>query len=108
MAVDPDRLHLLLFEKRLVEKAQRAQLKRLQAESPRSPEENERSALARALIACRAVWGLIGILFVLLGLVLQLTAGLWCLIGWMGLVACIGMNLWRRQQSKRLLQATAG
>ncbi len=103
--MDLDQLHLLGFEKRLVAKSQPIQLERLNRESQGSPGENESQALARALIGCRAVWGLIGIPLVGIALALQLTAGLWGLLGWASVVACIGMNLWRRQQSKRILAA---
>ena len=104
-----ENLHLLFFEKRLVARAQPIQLQRLEAESPSAtPEKKNRAALARALIGCRALWGLIGIAFVALGLILQLTVGLWCLIGYAGVAGCICMNVWRIQQSKRLLTGNAG
>jgi uncharacterized membrane protein (DUF2068 family) len=105
--VDLDQLHLLGFEKRLIAKSQPIQLERLKAESQSSPETNESHALARALIGCSAAWVLIGIPVVGVSLALQLTVGLWSLLGWAGVVACVGMNIWRRQQSKRLL-ATMG
>jgi hypothetical protein len=102
-AVDLDQLHLLGFEKRLVTKIQPIQLTRLRAEAQESPEAAERTALARALIGCTALWGLIGIPIVAISVALQLTVGLWCLFGWAGVAACVAMNLWRRQQSSRLL-----
>ena len=99
----PDDLHLLGFERKLLTKTKQIQLQRLNEESPGTPGSNERQALVRALIGLRAVWGLLGIPLVGLGLALQLTVGVWCVIPYGGVVACIGMNLWRRQQSKQLM-----
>lgn len=105
MSAVPDELHLLGFEKRLVTKSQAVQLERLTAESPGTPDDNERNALARGLIGCASAWVLVGIPLVVLALALQLTVGVWALIGWVGVVACIGMNRWRVSQSKGI---TAG
>jgi hypothetical protein len=98
-----EHLHLLGFERKLLAKTKQSQLQRLNGESPDTPAYNERQALARALIGLRAVWGLLAIPLVGLGLALQLTVGLWCLIPYAGVILCIGMNIWRRQQSNRFM-----
>ena len=103
LAVGPEEFHLLGFEKQLLSKGERVQLGRLQAAYPDRPKDNERVAFARGLIACAAAWGLVGIPFFGVALALQLTVGWWCLLGWAGVVACVGMNRWRSRQSKRLL-----
>ncbi len=106
--MDLDRLNLLGFEKLLVAKGRQAQLKRLEAESPTTHDENQRAALARGLAGCAALWVIVGIPIVGVALVLQLTVGWWSLIAWMGVVACFAMNRWRLRQSKRLIAVHNG
>lgn len=97
-------LHLVPFEKRLSANTLRVQRAKLQKESPHTPDTNDQQALARALIGCRALWGLLGILFVGVSLAVQVTLGVWCLVPYAVVVACLGMNLWRGSQSKRLMK----
>ena len=56
-------------------KTKHVQLQRLHQESPSTPATNEQVAVARALTGLRAIWGLLGIVFVVVGLALQLTVG---------------------------------
>ncbi len=97
-------LHLMGFERRLSGKTLKVQRARLQKESPSTADTNDQEALARALIGCGAVWGLLAIPFVVVALALQVTIGTWCLLAWAGAVACVGMNRWRGHQAKGLLK----
>lgn len=98
-----DYFHLVGFEKSIVTSVQRVQFKRLMASFPDRTEMNEREALARGLIGCAAAWVLVGIPFVMIALVLQLTIGSWCLFSYGVVVGCVVMNCLRIRQSKRLL-----
>lgn len=86
------------------EHGSRVQLERLQRECPNSSDTNEQQALALGVIGCRALWGLIALPFGVIALVVQLTAGVWCVIPWAATAVCVGMNFWRGFQSKRLLK----
>jgi hypothetical protein len=96
----PDELHLLGFERRRVARVGQTQGTKLASESPDSPDENRRQALARGLIGCAALWGLIGVAFVFIGLALLRTVGWPCLFAYACVLVCVVMNRWRIRQSK--------
>jgi hypothetical protein len=69
-------------------------------ESPCTPDENQRQALAKGLIGCAALWGLIGVVFVFIGVALLLIVGWPCLLAYAFVLVCFVMNRWRIGQSK--------
>jgi Zn-dependent protease len=73
---------------------------KLASESPDSPDENQRQALARGLTSCAALWGLIGVVFVFIDLALLLTVGWPSLFAYACVLVCVVMNRCRIRQSK--------
>ncbi len=101
--MDLDHLHLLNFEKRVVAKIQPRQLARFNGESEsRPPGKNESLALSSTLILCAFIWQWIAIPISFIALALQITVGLWSLLGYAGVAVCLGMSRWRSQQAKRI------
>ena len=97
----PERPHLLPFEKRLVARISNAQLAKLTASSPGTPEENERVAFGRGLLGCSALWVAIGSPFSIIIFLVILTVGTsWALLAAAAGCACVGMSVVRGRQSK--------
>jgi hypothetical protein len=93
---------LLGFEQRMVERVMRVQIPRMNRHAHDTPENTEREALILGLIACRALWLLMGIPLVAIAVALQVTVGAWCLVAYAGIAGVVAMSLWRARQSNRL------
>jgi apolipoprotein N-acyltransferase len=97
----PEHPHLLPFEKRYVAWVCNAQLPKLTASSPGTPEENERVAFGRGLLGCSALWVGISSPWLIVMFLLILTVGTsWSLLAAAAGFACLGMSVVRRRQSK--------
>ena len=99
----PKHPRLLPFERRYVERAYKYQLGRMATYSPGTPEENERVAYGRGLMGLALLWVVIGIPFIALGVVIELTVGAWFLLAFAAMLACAGVSTLRARQAKPLL-----